>query len=234
MYCNNCGAQLEPGAAFCGNCGTKVVTEPEPKPVPMPESAYEPATAYEPAAAFESAQPYEPAVVFEPAQPYEPAATFEPAQPYEPAATFEPAQPYEPVGGNAVPPVPPMPPAPPMPTGGGAIPQSFGAPMTDWRSSRFEGSTAAHFGMSLVIGLLSALSLGFAVPALKCWYLRWKYRNTVIGGYRLKFNGTGGQLFGKWILWCLLCIVTVGIYTIWMPVKLLEWETKHVEIDSVA
>lgn len=210
MYCNNCGAQLEPGAAFCGNCGTKVVTEPEPKPVPMSEPVYEPATAYEPAAAFESAQPYEPAVV------------------------FEPAQPYEPVGGNAVPPVPPMPPAPPMPAGGGAIPQSFGAPMTDWRSSRFEGSTAAHFGMTLVIGLLSALSLGFAVPALKCWYLRWKYRNTVIGGYRLKFNGTGGQLFGKWILWCLLCIVTVGIYTIWMPVKLLEWETKHVEIDSVA
>ena len=210
MYCNNCGAQLEPGAAFCGNCGTKVVTEPEPKPVPMPEPAYEPATVYEPAAAFESAQPY------------------------EPAATFEPAQPYEPVGGNAVPPVPPMPPAPPMPAGGGAIPQSFGAPMTDWRSSRFEGSTAAHFGMTLVIGLLSALSLGFAVPALKCWYLRWKYRNTVIGGYRLKFNGTGGQLFGKWILWSLLCIVTVGIYTIWMPVKLLEWETKHVEIDSVA
>lgn len=210
MYCNNCGAQLEPGAAFCGNCGTKVVTEPEPKPVPMPEPAYEPATVYEPAAAFESAQPY------------------------EPAATFKPAQPYEPVGGNAVPPVPPMPPAPPMPAGGGAIPQSFGAPMTDWRSSRFEGSTAAHFGMTLVIGLLSALSLGFAVPALKCWYLRWKYRNTVIGGYRLKFNGTGGQLFGKWILWCLLCIVTVGIYTIWMPVKLLEWETKHVEIDSAA
>ena len=195
------------------------MTEPEPKPVPMPEPAYEPATVYEPAAAFESAQPYEPAVVFEP------------AQPYEPAATFEPAQPYEPVGGNAVPPVPP---APPMPAGGGAIPQSFGAPMTDWRSSRFEGSTAAHFGMTLVIGLLSALSLGFAVPALKCWYLRWKYRNTVIGGYRLKFNGTGGQLFGKWILWSLLCIVTVGIYTIWMPVKLLEWETKHVEIDSVA
>lgn len=127
MYCNNCGAQLEPGAAFCGNCGTKVVTEPEPKPVPMPEPAYEPATVYEPAAAFESAQPY------------------------EPAATFEPAQPYEPVGGNAVPPVPPMPPAPPMPAGGGAIPQSFGAPMTDWRSSRFEGSTAAHFGMTLVI-----------------------------------------------------------------------------------
>ncbi len=210
MYCNNCGAQLEPGAAFCGVCGTKVVTEPEPKPVPMPEPVYEPATAYEPAVAFE------------------------PAQPYEPAAAFEPAQPYEPAGGNAVPPVPPMPPAPPMPAGGGAIPQGFGAPMTDWRSSRFEGSTAAHFGMSLVIGLLSVLSLGFAVPALKCWYLRWKYRNTVIGGYRLKFNGTGGQLFGKWILWCLLCIVTVGIYTIWMPVKLLEWETKHVEIDSVA
>lgn len=139
----------------------------------MPEPAYEPATVYELAAAFESAQPC------------------------EPAATFEPAQPYEPVGGNAVPPVPPMPPAPPMPAGGGAIPQSFGAPMTDWRSSRFEGSTAAHFGMTLVIGLLTALSLGFAVPALKCWFLRWKYRNTVIGGYRLKFNGTGGQFLAN-------------------------------------
>lgn len=24
-FCQNCGAQLEPGAAFCGNCGSKVV-----------------------------------------------------------------------------------------------------------------------------------------------------------------------------------------------------------------
>lgn len=200
MYCRNCGAQLEPDAAFCGVCGTKVEAEPEVKPVPMPEPTYEPAATFEPTESF-----------------------FTPAPAFEPAAAS--AAPVPPVSGSQ------LPPAPPAPSGG--IPQGFGAPMTDWKNSRFEGSTAAHFGMTLATALLSVLSLGFAVPALKCWYLRWKYRNTIVGGYRLKFNGTGGQLFGKWILWCFLSIITLGIFTIWLPVKLLKWETKHIEIDSL-
>lgn len=201
MYCRNCGSQLEPGAAFCGICGTKVETKPESKPLPMPEPTHEPSKSLESNANF-----------FKP-------ASFE--------SDAVPASPVPPASGAHLPPLPPTP-AP-----GVGIPQGFGMPVTDWKNSYFEGGTAAHFGMKLVTGLLSVLSLGFAVPALRCWYLRWKYRNTVVGGYRLKFNGTGGQLFGKWILWCLLCIVTIGIFTIWLPVKLLKWETKHIEIDSV-
>lgn len=32
MFCRNCGNQLIDGAAFCGNCGTKVDAQPAPQP----------------------------------------------------------------------------------------------------------------------------------------------------------------------------------------------------------
>jgi len=31
MFCNNCGTQLEEGAAFCPNCGSSVGVAPAPQ-----------------------------------------------------------------------------------------------------------------------------------------------------------------------------------------------------------
>ena len=31
MFCNNCGTQLEEGAAFCPNCGSSVSVAPAPQ-----------------------------------------------------------------------------------------------------------------------------------------------------------------------------------------------------------
>lgn len=39
MFCQNCGNQLAEGAAFCGQCGTKVAVQAAPQPAPQP--AYE-------------------------------------------------------------------------------------------------------------------------------------------------------------------------------------------------
>ena len=98
--------------------------------------------------------------------------------------------------------------------------------------SRFEGRLIALIGINLLTAFLSTITLGFAYPAMYCFRKRWIYCNTVVNGYRLKFTGTGGQLFGKYIVWTLLGIITIGIFTLWWPIKYQQWETKHVEIDS--
>ena len=154
-----------------------------------------------------------------------------PYTPPQPEAGYvPPVPPY--ADGGSVPPVPPQPPLPVPPPVYGGAPTGPVIAATDWKNSYFDGGTGAYIGISLLTGLLSTLSLGFAAPALVCWMLRWKYGHTVVGGYRLKFNGRGGQLFGKWLLWGLLTVVTLGIFGLWVPVKLMKWETKHLEIDS--
>jgi uncharacterized membrane protein YjgN (DUF898 family) len=55
----------------------------------------------------------------------------------------------------------------------------------------------------------------------------WEVKHTVINGKRLQFDGTALQLFGNWIKWFLLTIITIGIYGFWLPIKLKKWKTMH-------
>ena len=55
----------------------------------------------------------------------------------------------------------------------------------------------------------------------------WEIRHTVIEGRRLEFDGTAVQLFGNWIKWLLLTIVTFGIYGFWVNIKLRQWKAMH-------
>ena len=98
--------------------------------------------------------------------------------------------------------------------------------------SGFEGRLIALIGINILTSFVSTITLGLALPAMYCFKKRWLYRNTIINGYRLKFTGTGAQLFGKYILWTFLGIITIGIFTLWWPIKYQQWETKHVQIDS--
>jgi uncharacterized membrane protein YjgN (DUF898 family) len=54
------------------------------------------------------------------------------------------------------------------------------------------------------------------------------YKHTVIDGQALGFEGKGGSLFGKYIIWFLLCLITLGIYRLWIPIKKQQWLTKHI------
>lgn len=104
---------------------------------------------------------------------------------------------------------------------------------TDWKNSYFDGGLLGLIGVNLASFFLSLITIGLAWPAIYCYKMRWIYRHTVVGGYRLKFNGKGSQLFGKFIVWMLLTIVTATIYAWWLPIKIRKWETKHIEIDSM-
>jgi uncharacterized membrane protein YjgN (DUF898 family) len=43
----------------------------------------------------------------------------------------------------------------------------------------------------------------------------------------LRFDGTALGLFGNWIKWLLLSIITLGIYGFWVRIALKKWKTKH-------
>ncbi len=55
----------------------------------------------------------------------------------------------------------------------------------------------------------------------------WVCRNTIIDGRRLRFDGTGSQLFGNYIKWLLLTFITFGIYGFWLFNKMTYWRVKH-------
>lgn len=60
--------------------------------------------------------------------------------------------------------------------------------------------------------------------------INWKVKHTVIDGHRLYFDGTAIQLFGNWIKWLILTVITLGIYSLWLNIKLEQWITKHTHI----
>ena len=71
------------------------------------------------------------------------------------------------------------------------------------------------------------VTLGLAAPWVICYAVGWERRHSVYSGRRLVFNGTGMQLFGKWIIWLLLTIVTCGLYGFVMGLKLEQWILSH-------
>lgn len=68
---------------------------------------------------------------------------------------------------------------------------------------------------------LAEQSMDFAVQIINL------ATHTTIDGHQLTFDGTGGQLFGNYIKWLLLCIITLGIYSFWLTIKMKQWVTKH-------
>jgi len=93
--------------------------------------------------------------------------------------------------------------------------------------SRFDGTMLQWLGWTVLSMLLTIITLGIGYPWARCMMLRWRVNHSVVGGKRLKFTGTGGSLFGHWILWWFLSIITVFIFSLWIPTKLAQWETER-------
>lgn len=96
----------------------------------------------------------------------------------------------------------------------------------------FDGGAWALFGYRLLGGFLSLITLGLAVPAAICMRERYIYRHRVYDGRRLSFDGTGAGLFGSYIKWFLLSVVTLGIYSLWIPNRILKWQAEHTTLSE--
>lgn len=80
--------------------------------------------------------------------------------------------------------------------------------------------------------LVTVCTAGICFPVAYIWVLNWNIKHSLYDGRRLSFDGTVGQLLGKWICWLLLCIPTLCIFALFIPKKLLEWKTAHTHIKG--
>lgn len=79
---------------------------------------------------------------------------------------------------------------------------------------------------------IALIVIGAIIAAIGiCWaeikFIKWETKHTVISGNKLKFNGTALQLFGNYIKWTFLTVITIGIYGLWLPIKVRKWRVKH-------
>jgi uncharacterized membrane protein YjgN (DUF898 family) len=87
--------------------------------------------------------------------------------------------------------------------------------------------------MSTVIlaALITIATLGTCLPFALVLVERWRANHTYIDGQRLIFSGTGIGLFALMVKSCLLCIVTVGIYSFWVLPRIQAWKVQNTDFD---
>lgn len=97
--------------------------------------------------------------------------------------------------------------------------------------SKFTGGLLGLIGISILQCLLIFITLGIGTPWAVCIKERWIAKHTIIDGHQCRFDGTGGQLFGKYLLWILLTIITLGIYSFWLGIKMKKWVVSHTHLN---
>jgi uncharacterized membrane protein YjgN (DUF898 family) len=96
--------------------------------------------------------------------------------------------------------------------------------------SKFSGGVFPIFLFCISAPILLMISLGLATPFIVCTVIRWICNNSTIGGKNYRFKGTAMGLFGRWILWYILTIITIGIYGFWSTRNQIIWIIENVEM----
>jgi hypothetical protein len=86
-----------------------------------------------------------------------------------------------------------------------------------------------QFAMIAVGAVLVMVGLAWA----EIRFMKWDMKHTIISGNSIKFNGNALQLLGNCCKWTFLSIITVGIYALWLPIKVRKWKVKHMELQPV-
>lgn len=98
--------------------------------------------------------------------------------------------------------------------------------------SYFDGGLLELIGWRILAFLITAITLGIATPWAKCMLYSWEYKHTVYNGKRLKFEGTGGELFVQYFKWIFFTIITLGLYLIVLPVRKTEWIISNLHFED--
>ena len=98
--------------------------------------------------------------------------------------------------------------------------------------SYFDGSLIELIGWKLLSFLITIVSFGIAAPWGACMIYSYEINHTVYNGKRLKFEGTGGNLFVNIFKWVLLSIITLGIYTLFIPVRKTKWVISNIHFED--
>ncbi|MBW4258496.1 DUF898 domain-containing protein [Methanobacterium sp. YSL] len=85
---------------------------------------------------------------------------------------------------------------------------------------------------NLVASTIIVLSLGILTPFAIVIRQQFVASHTYIEGKQLEFVGTGMGLFGQWIKWFLLTIITLGIYGFWVNLKMHQWVIRNTQFRT--
>lgn len=92
---------------------------------------------------------------------------------------------------------------------------------------RFDGGAGTFLG-TLLLGIpVTVVTFGICYPWAVVMIYRWRAKHTFLNGYRLVFTGTAWGLFGRWLLWWFLCLITFGIYSFWVYPAMTKWLVDH-------
>lgn len=94
---------------------------------------------------------------------------------------------------------------------------------------KFDGGAATYVGTALLGALITVFTLGICYPFAVVLMQRWRAKHSLIDGKRLIFTGSAWGLFGRWLLWLLLIIVTVGIYLLWVGPRIQRWKWENTD-----
>ena len=100
-------------------------------------------------------------------------------------------------------------------------------------NSFFDESVKAYLILQLKFLFICICSLGLAYPWALCMKYRAKYHHTVVCGKRLKFIGKPIDLAHHWIWWWLLCVITLGIYSLFLHVRMEKWTIANVIFEEI-
>lgn len=94
-----------------------------------------------------------------------------------------------------------------------------------------EGTEIGALQIALIAVAAFLVLLGLAWAEIR--FIKWDTKHTIISGNSIKFNGNAFQLLGNCFKWTFLSIITVGIYALWLPIKVRKWRVKHMELQPV-
>lgn len=123
----------------------------------------------------------------------------------------------------------------PVPAQGTAVPAKPALPVAPSvavavpGTSKFDGSILGFLGIRLGCMLFTLVTLSLGLPWALVWWQRWVTSHTTIGGYRLRFTGSGSGMLWRWVKMVFFTIITVGIYGLWVWRYLKRWTVEHTE-----
>lgn len=84
--------------------------------------------------------------------------------------------------------------------------------------SYFNKDILESFLLNILSTFIIIITLGIGYPFAKCIRYRWRLRNTIISGKRLRFIGNSSDLSKKYLKWLLLSIATFGFFALFIDV----------------
>jgi len=100
------------------------------------------------------------------------------------------------------------------------------------RRFTFDGGAGTYLGTIILAGLVTVLTLGICYPFGVVLVERWRTKHSYIDGRQLVFTGSAIGLFGLWIKWFLLIVITLGIYSLWVGPRIARWKWENTDFAT--